>query len=112
MADALRVDVGQSTEELVDVELDLDHRHGRLHLVEEPGSPIDRLGYKFLDEIKVDFVFLLSQVSSEPRVTSRHQLRVTYPLAIGVIEGLQLHNVGVPHNPHDLQFTVLHEKAD
>lgn len=33
----------------------------------------------------------------------------TYPLAIVVEEGLELDNVGVPDDAHDLQFTVLLE---
>ena len=33
--------------------------------------------------------------------------RATYALAVGVVERLQLHNVGVAHDPHDLQFAVL-----
>lgn len=31
----------------------------------------------------------------------------TYPLAVVVEEGLELDNVGVPDNAHDLEFTVL-----
>lgn len=31
----------------------------------------------------------------------------TYPVTVGVVEGLQFDNVRVSHNPHDLQFTVL-----
>ena len=34
VADALRVDVGERTEQLVDVEFHLEHRHRRLQLVE------------------------------------------------------------------------------
>ena len=36
MADALRVDVRQRSEKLINVELDFEGRHGRLHLIEEP----------------------------------------------------------------------------
>ena len=31
----------------------------------------------------------------------------TYALAVGVVKGLQLHNVGVSHNSHDLELSVL-----
>jgi hypothetical protein len=34
---------------------------------------------------------------------------LTYPIAVGVVEGLQLHNVRVSDNAHDLQFAVLME---
>lgn len=30
-----------------------------------------------------------------------------YPIAIGVVKGLELHNVWVTHNAHDLKLTVL-----
>lgn len=36
----------------------------------------------------------------------RYYLR-TYALAIRVVKGLELHDVGVSHDPHDLQLTVL-----
>ncbi len=32
---------------------------------------------------------------------------MTYALAVGVVERLQLHDVGVSHDPHDLEFAVL-----
>lgn len=31
----------------------------------------------------------------------------TYPLAIRIVESLQLNNVGVAYNAHNLQFTIL-----
>jgi hypothetical protein len=30
-----------------------------------------------------------------------------YPFAVRIVESLQLDNVGMAHNPHDLQFTIL-----
>lgn len=51
MANALRVDVCQGSEELVNVEFDFEYGHCRLHLVEEPGSSVHRLRDKFLNEI-------------------------------------------------------------
>jgi len=47
VTDALGVNVGQGAEELVDVELDFQHRHGCLHLVEVPRSPVDGFRNKF-----------------------------------------------------------------
>ena len=32
----------------------------------------------------------------------------TYTLAVGVVKRLELDNIGVSNNAHDLQFTVLH----
>lgn len=36
---------------------------------------------------------------------------VAYPLAIAVVEGLQLDNVGVSDDAHDLQFSILRLSA-
>ena len=58
MADALRVDVCEGTEELVDVELDFEGWHGRLHLVEISRSPVDGFRDIFLYEVEVDFILL------------------------------------------------------
>ncbi len=58
MANSLRVNVGQGAEELVDVQLDLENRHCRLHLVEKSRSPVDRLGNIFLNQIKIDLILL------------------------------------------------------
>lgn len=49
VANALRVDVGESPEELVNVQLDLKDRHRCLHLVEESGRTVDSLGNKLLN---------------------------------------------------------------
>lgn len=58
MADALRMDVGERSEELVDVELDLEYRHGRLHLVEKSRRSVDGLRHELLDEVQVHFILL------------------------------------------------------
>lgn len=58
VADALGMDVCQGSEELIDVKLDFQSRHGRLHLVEEAGGTIDGLGNKLLNQIEIDFVLL------------------------------------------------------
>lgn len=59
MADALGVYVGESAEELVDVELDLKDRHGGLHLVEVSGRTVDGLWNEFLDQIEIDLILLV-----------------------------------------------------
>ena len=58
MADALRVDVGERAEQLVDVELDFQNRHGGLHLVEVPRSAIHGLRYELQDKVEIHLVFL------------------------------------------------------
>ena len=58
MADALGVDVGEGAEELVDVQLDFEDGHDRLHLVEVARRPVDSLGNKLQHEIQVDLVLL------------------------------------------------------
>jgi hypothetical protein len=58
MADALRVDVGERAEQLVDVELDLEDGHDRLHLVEVARGAVDSLGHKLEDEVEVHFILL------------------------------------------------------
>lgn len=62
MAYALRMDVCQGSEELVDVELDLKNRHGSFHLVEETGCSVYRLGHEFLHQVQVNFVLLNPQL--------------------------------------------------
>ena len=58
VADALRVDVGERAEELVDVELDLEYGHRGLHLIEIPRGAIDGLWHELEDEIEIDFILL------------------------------------------------------
>lgn len=36
-----------------------------------------------------------------------HMRGETYALAVGVVKGLELHNVGVAHDSHDLKLSVL-----
>lgn len=59
VTDALGVNVRQGAEELVDVKLNLQHRHGCLHLVEVSRRPVDGLGDIFEDKVEVHFIFLL-----------------------------------------------------
>lgn len=60
VTDTLGVDIGQSSEQLVGVEFDLEYRHGGLGLVEEPGSTIDSFGNELLDQVQVNLILLLS----------------------------------------------------
>ena len=58
MADALRVNVRERAEQLVDVEFHLEDRHDGLHLVEVARGAVDGLGNEFEYEVEVDFVLL------------------------------------------------------
>lgn len=58
VANALRVDVGQRSEELVSIQLDFQDGHGGLHLVEESRRSVNSFRDKFLDKVEIDFVFL------------------------------------------------------
>jgi hypothetical protein len=55
------VDVGQRPEELIDVELNLQHGHCRLQLVEIPRCAVHGFGDVFEDKIEVNFIFLQSR---------------------------------------------------
>ena len=116
VADALRMDVGEGAEQLVDIQLHLEGRHRGLHLVEKARRSIDCLGNEFLHEVEVDFVFLSipgpSLVRGDDRRRGRNSRRPfvvagTHPLSIRVVEGFQLNDVRMSNNPHDLQFAVL-----
>lgn len=61
VADALGVNVSQGAEKLVNVQLDLEDGHGRLHLVEESRSSVHRLRNEFLNQVEVDLIFLYSR---------------------------------------------------
>lgn len=58
VTDALRVDVRQGSEKLVDVKLDLEDRHGCLHLVEKSRGSVDGLGHELLNKVQVNLIFL------------------------------------------------------
>lgn len=58
MADALRVDIGQGAEQLVDVELYLEDRHGRLHLIEVTRSAVNGLRDELEHEVEIHLIFL------------------------------------------------------
>jgi hypothetical protein len=105
------VNVRQRAEKLVDVEFHLEDGHNGLHLVEVARGAVDGLGDKFEYEVKVNFVLLrlkrLATWAAQWRL-----LADTYPLAIVVEEGLELHNVWVSDDAHDLQLTVLLRVSD
>jgi len=106
VADTLRVDVGEGAEELVDIELDFEYGHDGFHLVEVARRAVDGLGNEFEHEIEVDFILLwLTRLAA--RYAGGGAIADTYPLAVVVEEGLELHDVGVPDDAHDLQFSVL-----
>ncbi len=105
MANALRMDVGEGTEKLVNVELDLEDGHGGLHLVEESRSSVNSLGNEFLDQVEVDLILLYMSLLA--CVVAGEGGRGAYSFAVGIVEGLELDNVGVTDNAHDLEFTVL-----
>lgn len=58
MTNALRMDVGQRSEELINIELDFEHWHHSLELVEVAGSAVYGFGDIFEDQVQVDFVSL------------------------------------------------------
>ena len=58
MTNSLRVYVCESAEKLVDVELDFEDGHGRLHLVEISRGTVNRLWDIFLYEVEVDLILL------------------------------------------------------
>lgn len=110
MADTLRVNVGERAEELVDVQLDFEDGHNRLHLVEVARSTVHGLGNELKHEIQVHLVFLWLKRLATRNARTR-LLADTYPLAVVVEEGLELDNVGMSDNAHNLEFAVLRGSA-
>jgi hypothetical protein len=104
VADALRVDVGERAEKLIDVEFDLKNGHHRLHLVEIAGCAVYGLGYEFKHQVEIHFIFL-RLVSRQQYTWDRRQ--GTYPFAIVVEESFELNDVGVSHDAHNLKFPIL-----
>ena len=58
MTDSLRVYVGEGAEELVDVELDFENWHCRLHFVEISRSTVNGLWDVLLHKIEVYLILL------------------------------------------------------
>ena len=111
MADTLGMDVCQSSEKLLDVQLDLENWHRRLHLVEEPRGAVNSLWHKLLYQVEVYLIFLLvcqRQLRSEG---GRWREGPSYAFAVRIVECLELDNVRVADDPHDLKLTVLPESA-
>ena len=107
MANSLRVNVRQGTEELVNIDFDLEKGHSRLELVEEAGSTIDCFWNILQYQIEVNFVFLF-KVSGCHLVLILYSIRwVSYAFSIGIVECLEIYNVGMTNDAHDLQFAVL-----
>lgn len=105
VADALGVYVGEGAEELVDVELDFQDGHGGLHLVEIPRGAVDGLGDVLLHEIEVDLV-LLPQPDQYPLARGGGRVG-THSLTIRVVECLELDDIWMSDDTHDLQLAVL-----
>lgn len=58
MTDADRVDVGERTEELVHVELDVMHWHRLLELGVVTGGAVDSLGHELEHKVEVNLILL------------------------------------------------------
>lgn len=107
VADALGVDVGERAEELVDVQLDLEDGHGGLELVEMSRGAVDRLRHVLLHQVEVDFIFL----RCHQRCLHTHGgVEFANPVTVGIVESLELDDVGMAHDAHDLKFAVLGER--
>ena len=108
MTDALRVDIGERAEELVYVELDFEDRHNGLHLVEVARCTVHSLRDELEHKIEVHLVLLWLKPLAT-RSAQIYRALDTYPLTIVVEESLELHDVGMPDNAHDLEFSILQE---
>lgn len=86
VTDADRVDVCQGSQELVHVQLDLEHWDNLLELGVVPKGAVDGFGDKLEHKVEVDLVLLV---------------------AVRVEECLEVDNVGVGYQAHDLQLAVL-----
>jgi hypothetical protein len=75
VADALRVDVGQRAEQLVDVQLDLENGHDGLELAEVSGGAVDGFGDVFQDQVEVDLVSLAGSALSGGLAGDSHARR-------------------------------------
>jgi hypothetical protein len=68
VAYSLRMDVGQRAEQLVDVQLDLEHGHDGLELAEVSRGAIDGFRDVFQDQVQVDLVSLRGSVAQGGQV--------------------------------------------
>ena len=107
MADALGVDVGEGAEKLVNVEFDFEDGHGGLELVEVSRGSIDSLWHVLLDEVEVYFILL----RCDQRCLHAHEIiDFANPVSVGVVECLELDDVWVADDPHNLELSVLHNE--
>jgi hypothetical protein len=73
MADALRVNVGQRSEQLINVEFDFEYGHGLLQLAKVSRGAVDCLWDIFKNEVEVDFISLLRvSLACEWPETTKH----------------------------------------
>lgn len=68
MANALGVDICQSSEKLVCVKLDFKDGHSRLHLVEESRGSVNGFWHELLHKVEIHFLFLFLRQSKQLRL--------------------------------------------
>lgn len=104
----MRMDVREGAEQLVYVEFDLENGHGALQLVEVTRSAIHSFWNEFEDQIEIDFVFL----RGDQRCLYVHSsVGIANPITVGVVKRLELDNVWMADDSHDLKLSVLSEAS-
>jgi hypothetical protein len=106
MADSLGMDVCKGTEKLVDIQLDLENRHGGLHLVEVSRRTVNGFRDILLYKIEVDLV-LLSRSKWLACANLPCGVGRTYSLTVGIVKCLEFDDVWMTNDAHDLQLAVL-----
>jgi hypothetical protein len=86
VANAEGVDVGERAEDLVHIQLDIEHGDGLLELGVVPRGTVDRFGHEFEQQVEKDLVLFL---------------------AVRVEEVFERYDVGVVDKAHNLQLAVL-----
>jgi len=104
VADALAVDVGERAEELIYVELHLENRHGGLDFVEVAAGAVDGFRDELEDQVQVDLILLRCHQSC---LHTHLCICIAYPVSVGVVESLELDDVGMADDAHDLELSVL-----
>jgi len=104
VADSLGMDVGERAEELVDVQLDLEDRHGGLELVEMAAGAVDGLRHILKHQIQIYLILLCCHQSC---CDSHEIVCIAYPVSIRVVESLEFDDVRMPDNAHDLELSIL-----
>ena len=82
MAYTLGMNIRQGTKELIDVNLDLKDRHGRLHLIEKARRAVNRLRHEFEHQVQVHFIFLHNKLSATPHQGHSSFHSFTYALSV------------------------------